>query len=138
MGTSIEQQMIELYCVVDDSFKTHPQLAQWRHSPYAQPQFSDAEVLTIALWQRGFEVATLKQTYRLVAQNWRTAFPQLSSYKQWLTRVHHLIPQVGRSLVTTCTPAWHAALWHCQLICPDAGLEQERGAHLFTPSGSQG
>ena len=48
MGTSREHQMIELYCVVDDFFKTHPQLAQWRHSPYAQPQFSDAEVLTIA------------------------------------------------------------------------------------------
>jgi hypothetical protein len=27
---------------------------------------------------------------------------------------------------------------HCQLICPDARLEQERGALLFTPLGSQG
>jgi hypothetical protein len=101
--------MIELYCVVDDFFKTPPHLAQWRHSPYAQPQFSDAEVLTIALLQGVFEVATLKQPYRLVAQNWRTAFPYLSSYKQWRTRVPHLLPQVGRLLVTTCTPAWQAA-----------------------------
>jgi hypothetical protein len=45
-------------------------------------------MLTIALWQGVVEVATLKQTYRLVAQNWRTAFPQLPSSKQWLTRVH--------------------------------------------------
>ena len=71
--------------------------------------FSDPEVLTIALLQGVFEVATLKQTYRLVAQNWRTAFPQLPSYKQWLTRVHHLLPQVGRLLVTTCTHACQAA-----------------------------
>ncbi len=62
MGASIEQQMIELYCFVDDFFKTHPGLARWRRSPHAQPQFSDAEVLTIALLQGVFEVATLKQT----------------------------------------------------------------------------
>ena len=49
MGTSIERQMIELYCFVDDFLKQHPALARWRHSPPAQPQFSDAEVLTIAL-----------------------------------------------------------------------------------------
>lgn len=109
MGASIEQQMTELYCFVDEFLKAHPKLAHWRHSPHAQPQFSDAEVLTIALLQGVFEVATLKQTYRLVAQNWRIAFPHLSSYKQWLTRVHHLLPQVGRLLATTCTHTDHAA-----------------------------
>ena len=108
MGASIEHQMTELYCFVDEFLKIHPRLAQWRHSPHAQPQFSDAEVLTIALLQGVFEVATLKQTYRLVAQNWRTAFPQLSSYKQWLSRVHQLLPQVSRLLATTCTQTLHA------------------------------
>ena len=109
MGTSIEHQMIELYCVVDEFLKQHPALAHWRHSPHAQPHFSDAEVLTIALVQGVFEGATLKQTYRLVAQNWRMAFPHLSSYKQWLTRVHHLLPQIGRLLAATCTHAGRAA-----------------------------
>ncbi len=80
----------------------------------AQPQFSDAEVLTMALLQGVFEVATLKQTYRLVAQNWQTAFPHLPSYKQWLTRVHQLLSQVGRLLVTTCTHPCQAA--HLYLI----------------------
>jgi transposase len=108
MGTSIEHQMIELYCFVDEFFKTHPRLAAWRHSPHARPQFSDAEGLTIALLQGVFEVATLKQTYRLVAQNWRPAFPQLPSYKQWLSRVHQLLPQVGRLLAITCTQTRHA------------------------------
>ena len=109
MGTSIEQQMIALYCFVDEFFKTHPAVAHWRRSPHAQPHFSDAEVLTIALLQGVFEVATLKQTYRLVAQNWGTAFPQLPSYKQWLTRVHQLLSQVGRLLLTTCTHPCQAA-----------------------------
>ena len=64
---------------------------------------------TIALLQGVLEVATLKPTSRLVAQNWRAAFPSLSSYKQGLTRVHHLWPHVGRVLATTCTHAWYAA-----------------------------
>jgi Transposase DDE domain len=109
MSSSVEHQMTEIYCFVDDFFKTHPRLAQWRHSPNACPHFSDAEVLTIALLQGVFEVATLKQTYRLVAQNWSRAFPQLPSYKQWLTRVHHLLSQVSGLLATTCTQRWRAA-----------------------------
>jgi hypothetical protein len=109
MSSSVEHQMTEIYCFVDDFLKAYPQLAQWRHSPHAQPQFSDTAVLTIAVLQGVLEGATLKQTYRLVAQNWRSAFPRLPSYKQWLTRVHHLLPQVGRLLVTTCRHAGHTA-----------------------------
>lgn len=109
MSSSVEHQMTEIYCFVDDFLKSHPGLAHWRHSSHAHPHFSDAEVLTIALLQGVFEVATLKQTYRLVAQNWHQTFPQLPSYKQWLTRVHHLWPQVSRLLATTCTHAPHAA-----------------------------
>ena len=109
MSSSVEHQMTEIYCFVDDFLKSHPGLAHWRHSSHAHPHFSDAEVLTIALLQGVFEVATLKQPYRLVAQNWHQTFPQLPSYKQWLTRVHHLWPQVSRLLATTWTHAPHAA-----------------------------
>ena len=109
MSASVEYQMTEIYCFVDDFLKAHPPLAHWRRSSHGQPRFRDAEVLTIALLQGVLEVATLKQTYRLVAQNWQTAFPALCSYKQWLTRVHHLCSHVGRLLATTCTSAWYAA-----------------------------
>jgi hypothetical protein len=95
--------MIAIYCFVDEFLKTHPVLAQWRRSPHAQPPCSDAEVLTLALRQGVFEVATLKQPYRLVAWNWRAAFPHLPSYQQWLARLHHLLPQVGHLLATTCS-----------------------------------
>jgi transposase len=102
MTKSVDDSMLMIYCFVDEFLKTHPALAQWRRSPHAQPSFSDAEVLTVALLQSVFEVATLKQTYRLVARNWRTAFPYLPSYQQWLARLHRLVPQVGRLLATTC------------------------------------
>jgi hypothetical protein len=102
MSVSVEHQMTEIYCFVDEFLQTHPALARWRRSPHAQPQFSDAEVLMIALLQGVFAVATLKQTYRLVARNWRSAFPALPSYKQWVARVHQVWPQVGRVLAATC------------------------------------
>ena len=109
MDGSVEHQMTEIYCFVDDFFKTRPRLAQWRHSPHAYPHFSEAEVLTIAWLQGVLAVATLKQTYRLGAQNWGRAFPLLPSYTQWLTRVHHLLPQVGGLVALTCTHAARAA-----------------------------
>src|SRR3989442_13485911 len=71
MMKSVDYPMTAIYCFVDEFFKGHARLAQWRRSPHAQPQFSDAEVLTVALLQGVLEVATLKQTYPLVAQNWR-------------------------------------------------------------------
>jgi transposase len=109
MTKSVDDSMLTIYCFVDEFLKTHPALAQWRRSPYTQPPFSDAEVLTLALLQGVFEVATLKQTYRLVARNWRAAFPHLPSYQQWLARLHHLLPQVGRLLATTCSPGANTA-----------------------------
>jgi transposase len=109
MSVSVEYQMTEIYCFVDEFLKTHPALARWRSSPPAQPQFSDAEVLTMALLQGVFAVATLKQPYRLVAQNWRSAFPAVPTYKQWGARLHHLWPQVGRGLATPCGHAPGAA-----------------------------
>lgn len=112
MTSSVDQQMTEIYCLVDDFLRAHPALARGRRSPHAQPQFSDAEVLTSALLQGVFAVATLKQTYRLVAQNWRAAFPHLPSSKQGLARAHHLLPHGGGLLAATCThPPFAARLY---------------------------
>ena len=109
MSVSVEHQMTEIYCFVDEFLNTQPALARGRRSPHGQPRFSDAEVVTLALLQGVFAVATLKQTYRLVAQNWRSAFPALPTYKQWLARLHQWGPQVGRVLATTCGHAPTAA-----------------------------
>jgi hypothetical protein len=110
MWDNIDHQMTTLYCFVDEFLKTRPGVAQGRHSPHAWPQFSAAEVLTIALLQGVLAVATRKQTYRLGAQNWRAAFPPLPSYQQGIARVHHLRPQVERLWAATCgqgpTAAW--------------------------------
>lgn len=94
--SSIEHQMTEIYCFVDDYLKAYPHRAQWRRSPNRKPAFTDSEVLTIALLQGSFGCATLKQAYLLIRDNWRTAFPRLCSYQQWLNRLHLLSSLVGQ------------------------------------------
>jgi len=95
---SIIDQMTDIYCFVDDFLKAHAGLAHWRRSPNAMPAFSDSEVITIGLMQSFLGVASLKQTYDLIAKNFATAFPRLCSYQQWIARLHHLTPLIGRLL----------------------------------------
>lgn len=93
---SIEYQMTEIYCFIDDYLKAHPQRVQWRRSHNSQPHFTDAEVLTIAVLQSSFGCATLKRAYQLVRDNWGAAFPRLVSYQQWVARLHALSGVVGQ------------------------------------------
>ena len=58
-------------------------------------------MLTIALLPGCLEVASLKQTYRLVAQNYRSAFPHLCSYRQWIARLPALPAQISALLAAT-------------------------------------
>lgn len=110
--SSIVDQLTELYVFVDDFLTAHPSLAHWRRSPREEPAFTDAEVLTIALLQGCLGVASLKQTYRLIAANFRTAFPQLSSYSQWIARLHLLTAPINALfLATTDRPAASPAFY---------------------------
>lgn len=93
--SSITEQMTHLYVFIDDFLKARPSLASWRRSPNASPAFTDAEVITIGLMQGCLGCATLKQTYRLIANNFRDAFPLLPCYGQWVARLHTLAPIIG-------------------------------------------
>jgi hypothetical protein len=80
---------------MSDFLNQHPAMADWRKSNNSQPQFTDAEVLTIALMQGYFRTPTLKRTFLLVLANDPQAFPKCCSYKQWLARLHRLSEQLG-------------------------------------------
>ncbi len=101
---SIADQMLIVFCFVDDFLLAHPGQARWRASNNARPEFTDAEVLTVALMQGCFGCASLKQTHRLVAQNWRHLFPKLPGYPQWLARLHQFAPLVGRLVQQATQP----------------------------------
>lgn len=103
--SSIEHQMAEIYCFVDDYLKAHPRLANWRRSPNDKPAFTDSEVITVALMQGCLGVATLKKTYLLLAFNHRSAFPNLVTYKQWLSRLHALTAAAGHLFAATSAVA---------------------------------
>lgn len=87
---SITHQMTPLYVRIDDFLKAHPAQAAWRRSnpkvsrvadtDHRAPRFTDAEVITIGLMQGCLGVATLKQAYRIIAHNFRDAFPHLPCY----------------------------------------------------------
>jgi hypothetical protein len=74
--SSIEHQMAEIYCFIDDHLKAHPQLAHWRRSPNREPEFTDAEVIAIALMQgSGLGVPTLKKAYPATGLKSSLGFP---------------------------------------------------------------
>lgn len=108
---SIEHQMVQIYCFIDDYLKVHPRQARWRRSPHCAPRFTDAEVLTVALLQGAFQVASLKQTYCLVQANFRSAFPCLPTYAEWLRRLHQLSVHVGLLLEATSASDSRAAFY---------------------------
>lgn len=99
--SSIEHQMTQIYCFIDDDLKAHPRLARWRQSPNSQPALTDAEVVTIALMQGCLGVATLKKAYLLLAFNHRCAFLHLVSYQQWIARLHALTEIIGHLFIST-------------------------------------
>jgi Transposase DDE domain len=101
MTESIEHQMTEIYCFVDDSPRAHPHQAKWRRPPNSAPRFPDAEVITVALVQGSFQVASLKQADRLVRANWSRYFPLPPTYAEWLRRLHQLSIHIGLSLSAT-------------------------------------
>jgi hypothetical protein len=91
-----ETHLLECYLFVDDYLQSHPKVADWRRSMGSDPDFTDAEVIVIALMQGYFRTDTLKRTYELVVANAERAFPSRAGYKQWIRRLKRLPDQVGR------------------------------------------
>lgn len=92
---TVEYQMTTVFCQTDDFLKQNPKLANWRHSNNDQPEFTDAEVITIALMQPIFGVSNLKRAYLLTKNFFAKAFPKLPSYAQFIARLHALGVFIG-------------------------------------------
>ena len=59
---NLQHRLVECYVFVDDYLQAHSELAAWRRSNNDDPDFTDAEVITIALMQGYFQTDTLKPT----------------------------------------------------------------------------
>ncbi|MCS3672747.1 hypothetical protein GGP66_000151 [Salinibacter ruber] len=53
-----ETHLLECYLFVDDYLQSHPKVADWRRSMGSDPDFTDAEVIVIALMQGYFRTDT--------------------------------------------------------------------------------
>jgi hypothetical protein len=93
---NLQHRLVECYVFIDDYLQAHPDVADWRRSNNDEPDFTDAEVLTIALMQGYFRTDTLKRTYQLVSQNTPKAFPERPDYKQWIRRLNKLTDLIGQ------------------------------------------
>ena len=94
--SDLETHLLECYLFVADYLQSNPKVAAWRRSNNDDPDFTDAEVIVIALMQGYFRTDTLKRTYQLVIANTEGAFPNRAGYKQWIRRLQRLPDQVGR------------------------------------------
>jgi len=94
---SIKEQLVLVYCLVDEGLKSEKNGGNWRKSNN-KPKCTDAEIIALAMMQSYFGTATLKRTYLLVKANDPKAFPNLPSYQQWLARLHRLSSQIGAIL----------------------------------------
>lgn len=97
--SSIVDCLTEVYVFVADYLVAPPRLAAWRRSHNDEPDFTDAEVITIGLMQGCVGCATLKQTYQFIADNHADGFPLLCTYPRFLARLHDLQPIVGHLVV---------------------------------------
>jgi transposase len=102
---SIKDHLTFVYVTVADFFDHHPAVAHWRQSNHSHPAFTDPEVLTIALMQGYFRTDTLKRTFLLVRANDRHAFPTCCTYKQWVSRLNRLAPQLGAMIEQVAGPS---------------------------------
>ena len=93
---NLQHRLVECHVFIDDYLQAHPDLATWRRSNNDDPNFTDAEVITIALTGGYFQTDTLKRTYQLVSKNAPEAFPGRPDYKQWVRRLTGPADLVGR------------------------------------------
>lgn len=97
----VGELLTRVYVLVDDLLRSRPGYANWRRSNNAHPDFSDAEVLTIALMRPLLGLVSLKDAYRLIDGNHRDCFPALCGYKQWIRRLQPITPLLGVLLDAT-------------------------------------
>lgn len=94
--SDLETHLLECYVFIDDYLQSHPNIAGWRRSNNDEPEFTDGEVIVIALMQGYFRTDTLKRTFELVEANAPGALPDCPGYKQWIRRLSRLPDQIGQ------------------------------------------
>jgi hypothetical protein len=89
MNMPVDAFLTALYTMVDDWYQAEGR-ALLRGKPGVPPEFSDSEVMTLALAQHWCGFAEERDWLRFVEQNYRPLFPKLVDQSQFNRRVRNL------------------------------------------------
>lgn len=127
MTPNLDSLATALYVKVDDLLKGSPQLAPYRPEVGIAPQFSDAELVTLAVMQamRGF--TSERKWLRHAHSHLRHLFPYLpkqSGYNKRLRKAGELIRSVIR-LLALDTTLWTDDVWVVDSTPVECGRSRE-------------
>jgi hypothetical protein len=99
MGDMDETMLITLYCIIDDFINTlvktddgHKMLSEWKAKRGPQRRLSLSEVLTLNILRFSFHVNDLKAFVRLSNSAYKSYFPQLTNYENFLKATNRSFP----------------------------------------------
>lgn len=88
---SLEELFVIVYCVIDDYYTMlFGSQAYFRRSPNNNPQFTDAELITIALVGELKGYNSERAWWRFVSKNYRSLFPGLCDRTRYGRRLRKL------------------------------------------------
>ena len=86
-----ELKLIAMYLYISDIYKNELMYSCLRFSNNSEPEFTDAEVMTIYLYAMHVEQRfKIKQIYEYTSDNLRSWFPLLLSYEAFNMRINRL------------------------------------------------
>jgi hypothetical protein len=112
----LETHLLECYLFVDDYLQSNPKVADWRRSNNSDPDFTDAEVIVIALMQGYFRTDTSGADLRAGRGQRREGV----SEPRW-------IQAVDSAPAATARPGWSAGPGRCSARARRRGTEALRG-----------
>jgi len=104
-----ELKLIAMYLYISDIYKNELMYSCLRFSNNSEPEFTDAEVMTIYLYAMHLEQRfKVKQIYGYASDHLRSWFPLLPSYEAFNMRLNRLgeaFKLLSTNLVSTFVPS---------------------------------
>jgi len=91
-----EYLLINLYCTVCQHYRTTLVLAAQRLSNNSSPRFTDEECLAAYLFGIREEKFNVKAIYNFLRDYWKSWFPNMPAYQNFIRRINYLAPAFQR------------------------------------------
>ena len=127
MNTDLDALVTALYVTIDDLLATHPEWRPERPAVGIAPQFSDAEVLTLAVIQALLGFTSEARFIRYADSHLSGLFPYLPqrpAYNKRLRAAGRTMQHIIDALARDC-PSWHDDLWLVDSTPVECGRSRE-------------